>query len=39
MHFKVSRILCEKFDTIKIGKLSTKKIISNKNNLNVESKK
>ena len=34
LHFKTSYLLCKKFDIIKIGKFSTKKVISNKKNLN-----
>jgi transposase len=39
LHFKTSKYLCDKFDIITIGKISTKSIISNLNNLNKISKR
>lgn len=40
MHFKVSKLMCEKSDIIKIGKISTSKIISNKtSNISERSKR
>lgn len=39
LHFKCSKYLCERFDTILLGKISTKDIVSKKNNLNKISKR
>lgn len=39
LHFKTSNYLCKLYDNITIGKLSTKRIISNNNNLNKKSKR
>lgn len=39
LHFKCSKYLCERFNTILIGKISTKDIVSNKNNLDKRTKR
>ena len=39
MHFKVGTRLCKEYSRIRIGKLSTKEIISNDNNLNKGTKR